>query len=561
MAKSDQSWAQRYHTADEKAWRSEFSRLFSQQCKENGWRRLKQGDQFQMSPAHQQATKHIDKAESLLDVGCGNGIFTLAAKMVGIKDAYGLDVSTEAVAFAKGHLEGQAKNLYWQQDVGEFIRKQTRTYEVITAFELLDQVKEPENVIKGLFEKLDEGGKLIISVANRGRIPEDHYIHLFDDERLKAMSKSCLIDGEACPFEITHLDGATILMVITKKALAIKYASIQSTTAMARFVNSSRDYDVAAGMFNWPSLMDGTAYTIRDIGDPTYYDVIHLQLCGTTFDVPRQLRGMMGRRSGTQIVAHIDYSVDMFNKFGPHPELIFDALDYADHICVVEPQTYYMLKSIMPKKSIWILPHPVPLAAFEQHRFTKEARDHALVCVHRDFDEQPGYWIFRDTGVRTVLWTPQPMPQGPDADTMNVSTYMYDEIMSDKLKGDQKLSFMGSKYMAFDAYRLHVFGRMAIELAMLGVPTIGYSTGWMQRELFPELTIHTGELQRGRELAERLVEDEDFYSAVSAHAMEGSEAFDETLAQARFLALVQSGASNLDVYQGMEHLDCIKELV
>lgn len=44
---------------------------------------------------------YIGKTDSLLDIGCGSGILSLAAGRMGCKDVFGVDIDPEAIAHAK----------------------------------------------------------------------------------------------------------------------------------------------------------------------------------------------------------------------------------------------------------------------------------------------------------------------------------------------------------------------------------------------------------------------------------------------------------------------------
>ena len=57
----------------------------------------------------------------------------------------------------------------------------------------------------------------------------------------------------------------------------------------------------------------------------------------------------------------------------------------------------------------------------------------------------------------------------------------------------------------------------------LGIPCIGYNRVDTQRKIFPKLSIDVDDLETARKLANRLVNDNDFYEECSKEAIENFE--------------------------------------
>jgi SAM-dependent methyltransferase len=99
--------------------------------------------------------------DSLLDVGCGVGRFLIAARSVGWKTR-GIDVSKKAVEIGVSEtgLELSCESL-------EELQAAKNRFHAVTAFEVLEHVREPVELIRAAFELLHDGGWFFCTVPNR----------------------------------------------------------------------------------------------------------------------------------------------------------------------------------------------------------------------------------------------------------------------------------------------------------------------------------------------------------------------------------------------------------
>lgn len=103
---------------------------------------------------------------SLLDVGCSVGFFLEVAQENGyIVD--GVELSSEAIALAKDSIRGQII----QADANTFIRESKKSYDVVTAFDIIEHTQNPILFLKDLHEALKPGGVLVISAPDT-----DHFL-------------------------------------------------------------------------------------------------------------------------------------------------------------------------------------------------------------------------------------------------------------------------------------------------------------------------------------------------------------------------------------------------
>lgn len=129
------------------------------------------------------------QASTLLDVGAGNGYFvSLAAKEFGL-NANGLEISAEEIRFAKDVL-----NVHL---IHEDVTRHRRDYDVVTSFNVLEHVPDPQSFLTALVDRIKPGGLLVLTTPNPGcihakihgverwsMVDPPHHINLFSRKSL-----------------------------------------------------------------------------------------------------------------------------------------------------------------------------------------------------------------------------------------------------------------------------------------------------------------------------------------------------------------------------------------
>jgi 2-polyprenyl-3-methyl-5-hydroxy-6-metoxy-1,4-benzoquinol methylase len=104
--------------------------------------------------------------KSVLDLGCLEGYtaLTLANKVASVKKAVGVDLSEEAITLAKkrtklvkGHVE------FYKDSLEDWLENNEEKFDLITLFEIMEHVKDPEYVIRLVDTALAPGGTVLIS--------------------------------------------------------------------------------------------------------------------------------------------------------------------------------------------------------------------------------------------------------------------------------------------------------------------------------------------------------------------------------------------------------------
>jgi len=123
--------------------------------------------QVDLAPRVSEALKVLEefriKATVYLDLGCGDGqIAERVAWMVGVKEVYGADIDSEVLENAK--LRGiKTFNLDLSKDK---IPLNDNSVDLVTAFEVIEHLINPDNMLKEVFRVLKEGGHLLLSTPN-----------------------------------------------------------------------------------------------------------------------------------------------------------------------------------------------------------------------------------------------------------------------------------------------------------------------------------------------------------------------------------------------------------
>ncbi len=130
---------------------------------------------------HYQALRFIKKTHdsariTVLDMGCFNGFFVKKLEELGY-NSYGVDFNNKAIEY--GISEYGLKDRISTMDLKE-LTAEKKTYDVITAFEVLEHVASPRDFLNSLNPLIKSNGFIIVSVPNNNmlwRPPLDYPPH------------------------------------------------------------------------------------------------------------------------------------------------------------------------------------------------------------------------------------------------------------------------------------------------------------------------------------------------------------------------------------------------
>jgi len=101
----------------------------------------------------------------LLDVGCGVGAFAKLAEGLGF-EVYAFDLAEEAIRYARENLGLKNTVAGTIDDIPPI----WHNFNFVTAFEVLEHVEQPRELVNKIYELLAPGGYFIMSTPNRNRL-------------------------------------------------------------------------------------------------------------------------------------------------------------------------------------------------------------------------------------------------------------------------------------------------------------------------------------------------------------------------------------------------------
>jgi 2-polyprenyl-6-hydroxyphenyl methylase/3-demethylubiquinone-9 3-methyltransferase len=105
--------------------------------------------------------------KSVLDVGCGGGVFSEAMAANGALVS-AIDLAEDSLEVAKLHLyESHYKIDYQNSSVEDFAEKNPNSFDVIVCMEMLEHVPDPQSIVNACEKILKPGGWLFMSTINR----------------------------------------------------------------------------------------------------------------------------------------------------------------------------------------------------------------------------------------------------------------------------------------------------------------------------------------------------------------------------------------------------------
>ncbi len=116
----------------------------------------------------------------VLDIACGTGYGSRMLKDAGAVSVTGVDLSSEAVAYATATYQCDGVS-YHEGNAEEFTS--TRQFDVVTSFETLEHLPNPEVFLGRMRDCLAPGGTLLISVPiGETRHIDGFHLHVFERE-------------------------------------------------------------------------------------------------------------------------------------------------------------------------------------------------------------------------------------------------------------------------------------------------------------------------------------------------------------------------------------------
>jgi len=178
--------------------------------------------------------RHYGKTEGkLLDVGCSVGFFLEVAQDFGFC-VEGVELSAEAISMAKDSVKDKISHA----DANEHIRKFGASYEVVTAYDIIEHTQNPKEFLNGLFNALVQGGVVAITAPDT-----DHFLRYIMGKNwsmLQPMQHTFLFSKRSMMSMMAEAGFENIVVLPAKKTLTLNYLFgqlSQTNPTISRFYN------------------------------------------------------------------------------------------------------------------------------------------------------------------------------------------------------------------------------------------------------------------------------------------------------------------------------------
>jgi len=497
--------------------------------------------QLKLTPIEAEAYDKARRSKTVLHYGCGPGYMTAAMIAQGI-EAYGVDSDENAIAFCKRHVNG-AYAAHFTSSLMELVG---RTYQTVMSVNYLQRTGDPEATIARLWDFVEDGGQIVVTLPKDGRQFSPFDVHKFHYDDVVALAKTIAHPGDGTEYvvDLTQTEDAYIFQV-RKEPLIIKYCQILANTVSVGVANDILSTGrFKTGVYNWSRVFNGITIRYEDLDRPQDFDVIHIQVAGDNWDAPALLRYRLGPKgeSKTKIVVNLDYGPEYWWGYPPYPDLMLRHFQDADFVFSQNEITATILSDALGF-AVPFLPHPVDTESLKAlcvpvpQRNTKAA----MIVAHRDNNVYMPWWVLRGFEFQTHLIGY--MKPNLGGDVRNFTDRFY-STTREHMSGEDTIKLMSEMWVAVDLYTHHVQGRTTMELAGLGVPCLGYRNVDAQARCFPDMTANYGDIVRLRRILARLVGDTEFYAKTAEKARTEVEFYNYERSKERFLRMIGYDSGN-----------------
>ena len=296
------------------------------------------------------------------------------------------------------------------------------------------------------------------------------------------------------------------------------------------------------GLYQWLDVFKGDILSFRELDACSleHYDVLHVNVCTRHARLPELIREKLGGSSSTKIVANLDYGFEMLEDVFADPNftlgLALKGLKSADMVFSVDPYQADMLTQL-GTANVEFIPHPCDTKRIKSFRRGEFERDDMIaVQYHREWPRTLYSSIVLDyefsRRMEKVLYGYEPRARG-------LAQYAkFDDILG-YMDFNEFLEEASRALIAFEPYQIHSAGRFTIDMACLGVPSVGSNMVYSMRKLWPELMVDAFDVYEARAKINKLLDDKEFYDDCVRFADETVEFYGHAASSARFMKALE----------------------
>lgn len=244
------------------------------------------------------------------------------------------------------------------------------------------------------------------------------------------------------------------------------------------------------------------------------YDVIHINYTPSNIQLPTVVRDELGNNSSTKLVINMDLDVARLSpNWSYHLTNMVNEMKMADHLFHVEPKGAEILGHLI-EREITVNPHPVDVSRLYDH--IRDEREPMIATIYHRYtaDTLTQYIAQKNIPLRRVLF-------GYNAGKHHyvANQGMYDQIIP-YTHFNNHIEEVSKAAIGCDLFNGYAFGRVPIEFAALGIPSVVSNTIGAADRLFPHTSVNPFDVLGAEELFKKLISDPDFSDMVIKTAHE-----------------------------------------
>lgn len=263
------------------------------------------------------------------------------------------------------------------------------------------------------------------------------------------------------------------------------------------------------------------------------FDVVHINYTPSNIQLPTVVREQLGKDSSTKLVMNMDLDVARLSpNWAYHLTSMVNEMRMADILFHVEPRGAEILGHLI-EKPFTVNPHPVDVTRL--YDYIRDEREPIIASIYHRYtaDTLTQYIAQKNIPLRRVLFG---YNAGKHQYVANQA--MYDQIMPYMQFKDHVLEISKAS-IGCDLFNGFAYGRVPIEFAGLGIPSVVSNTIGASEVLFPYTSVDPFDVKGAEKLFKKLVSDTDFSDLVIRTAHEGCGNYSLTNSHQRFMQMLE----------------------
>jgi len=283
------------------------------------------------------------------------------------------------------------------------------------------------------------------------------------------------------------------------------------------------------GLYQWVNVFRGDVKYPRDVLDYNDYDIVQVNLSSQDIHLMGDIRAVIGKSGKTKLIANNDYTTEIWGRAFEFPTTFERELKYPDMLFGTEYFQTTALTEISGRRC-YVIPHPADIRRLKS--LAEIPKKPIISSIWRRYDNHsyiPSL-VVRNHGLTTQL-----IGFDRKLDTkVHLTTTLYDYVYA----GTNYFDFcdqMRESQIVYDPFTYHSYSRSTVDTAAMGVAVVGSNRTQSVQVCYPYTSVDPYDVQKARELIDKLLEDKEFYEKVVNTARDMSEFYNHTNSKERYL--------------------------